>query len=66
MFFYLVGIKGAAMSALAKLLMADGHLVKGVDVADHFYTCCGLESVQLDDFSNIDLKKYQWSYKKVV
>ena len=56
MFFYLVGIKGAAMSALAKLLMADGHLVKGVDVADHFYTCCGLESVQLDDFSNMRLK----------
>ncbi|MDE5868459.1 MAG: hypothetical protein K2H02_05895, partial [Anaeroplasmataceae bacterium] len=38
MLFYLVGIKGSAMSALAKILNQEGHLVMGVDVLEDFYT----------------------------
>ena len=54
MVYYLVGIKGAAMSSLAKLLKCDGHTVIGVDVIESFYTDEGLDNVE--SFGNVHLK----------
>ncbi len=56
MLFYLVGIKGAALSALAKILNNLGHLVAGVDVEDDFYTANDLKKIKLEAFSNMNLK----------
>lgn len=56
MFFYLVGIKGAALSSLAKILSRLGHIVRGVDVKDDFYTMGSENSIKIEDFSNISLK----------
>lgn len=56
MLFYLVGIKGAALSALAKILNNLGHLVSGVDVKDDFYTSNDLTRIKLEDFANMNLK----------
>ena len=33
--YFLIGIKGVAMSALAKLLLLDGHIVEGIDVKEY-------------------------------
>ncbi|MDE5565914.1 MAG: hypothetical protein K2I77_02900, partial [Anaeroplasmataceae bacterium] len=56
MLFYLVGIKGSAMSALAKILYQEGHLVMGVDVLEDFYTSKDLNGIQLEDFDHMNLK----------
>lgn len=56
MLFYLVGIKGAGMSALAKILHRDGHLIYGVDVSENFYTNTGMQEMVIEDFSNMKLK----------
>lgn len=56
MLFYLVGIKGSAMSALAKILNEEGHLVMGVDVLEDFYTSKDLNGIHLEDFDHMNLK----------
>lgn len=56
MLFYLIGIKGSAMSGLAKLLLGDGHIVHGVDVEEDFYTCKGLEAAEMESFSSMKLQ----------
>lgn len=51
--YYLVGIKGVAMTALAQVLIDAGHMVFGSDVADSFVTTPILERLGIvaDDFS---------------
>lgn len=56
MLFYLVGIKGSGMSALAKVLYEQGHIVRGVDVEDYYYTEKNLKDIPMDSFSHINLK----------
>lgn len=58
MIYYLIGIKGAAMSSLAKILIAEGHIVKGVDVFEDFYTNKGIYDI--DNFEDIKLKNYYY------
>lgn len=57
MLFYLIGIKGSAMSALAKILYQLGHIVKGVDVEEEFYTIKNTDNIPIETFSNMNLKK---------
>lgn len=57
MLFYLIGIKGAALSALAKILSELGHIVRGVDVEEDFYTLNHKHPIQIENFSNMNLKK---------
>lgn len=56
MLFYLVGIKGSALSALAKILSAQGHVVRGVDVEEDFYTMNSRYPIRIESFSNMKLK----------
>lgn len=56
MLFYLIGIKGSAMSALAKILAREGHIVKGVDINEDFYTIKDNESIKIETFSSMRLK----------
>lgn len=56
MFFYLIGIKGSGLSSLAKILSRIGHIVRGVDVAEEFYTIGNKNSIKIEDFSNMFLK----------
>ena len=58
MLFYLIGIKGSAMSALAKILYQQGHMVTGVDVENDFYTMKNLENISLENFNNMQLKRH--------
>lgn len=58
MLFYLIGIKGAGLSALASVLKEQGHIVRGVDIETKFYTEKGLKEIQYDDFNNMKLKPY--------
>lgn len=55
--YYLIGIKGSAMSALAKILYQEGHIVAGVDVEDNFYTFKESLGIRLESFHNMHLKK---------
>ncbi len=55
MVYYLIGIKGSGMSALAKLLISEGHIVKGVDDLNHYFTEKGL-FVSIENFYNMKLK----------
>ncbi|MCM1130357.1 MAG: Mur ligase family protein [Roseburia sp.] len=57
MLFYLIGIKGSALSALAKILSNQGHLVRGVDVEEDFYTMNSKFPIRIESFSNMKLKK---------
>lgn len=57
MHFYLIGIKGSGMSALAKILYDQGHKVFGVDVDDYFYTQKDLINIKIDSFSKMSLNK---------
>ncbi len=57
MLFYLVGIKGSALSALAKILSEQGHIVRGVDVEEDFYTMNSIYPIRTESFSNMQLKK---------
>ena len=45
------------MSALAKLLLSDGHIVEGVDVKEDFYTCENLKNVSVYSFDEFNLDK---------
>ncbi|MDE6660449.1 MAG: hypothetical protein K2J93_01330, partial [Anaeroplasmataceae bacterium] len=56
MLFYLVGIKGSALSALAKILSKQGHIVRGVDVEEDFYTMNSKYPIRIESFSNMKLK----------
>ena len=53
MLFYLVGIKGSALSALAKILSKQGHIVRGVDVEEDFYTMNSKCPIRIVSFSNM-------------
>ena len=54
--YYLVGIKGSGMSALANILLQDGHTVEGVDVDEDFYTCKHLNGIRIVSFNKFILK----------
>lgn len=45
------------MAALAKILSQMGHIVRGVDVEEDFYTLNHSYPIQLENFSNMNLKK---------
>lgn len=57
MHFYLIGIKGSGMSALAKILYEQGHKVLGVDIDDYFYTQNDLADIKIESFSKMNLNK---------
>lgn len=70
---YLVGIKGAGMTALAELLVASGAQVSGSDTSEHFYTDDILKRLHItytEEFaernikSDIHLVIYSTAYKK--
>lgn len=70
---YLVGIKGAGMTALAELLISAGGTVRGSDTSEHFYTEEILKRLHIaytEEFaarnivSNIDLVIYSTAYNK--
>ncbi len=56
MLFYFVGIKGSALSAFAKILSEKGHIVRGVDVEEEFYTMNSKHPIRIENFSNMQLK----------
>lgn len=56
MLYYLIGIKGAALSALANVLKEQGHIVKGVDADTHFYTEKKLKELGVESFNHMHLK----------
>ena len=47
--YYLVGIKGSGMSALAKLLKSMGNTVMGCDYLKHFYTEDDMADIIIND-----------------
>lgn len=54
---YIVGIKGSGIGALAKILSKQGHIVRGVDVEEEFYTMDMNYPIAIENFSNMQLKK---------
>lgn len=56
MLFYLIGIKGAALSALANVLKEQGHIVKGVDTDTYFYTEKNIRELKVESFNHMNLK----------
>jgi UDP-N-acetylmuramate-alanine ligase len=57
MFYYLIGIKGCALTALANLLYEKGHIVRGCDVDLDFYTKSKLSQFKIDTFEEVVLKE---------
>ncbi len=57
MLFYLIGIKGSGMSALAKVLYEQGHIVKGVDSENYYYTQKDLKHIKIESFKHMNLKE---------
>lgn len=54
--YYLVGIKGAGMSGMAKLLLSLGNEVSGVDYEGDFYTSTELSKIiKIEKFSEVVL-----------
>jgi len=53
-FFFLVGIKGTGMAALAEILLARGARVEGCDVEERFYTDEILEDLRIKVFTGFD------------
>jgi UDP-N-acetylmuramate--alanine ligase len=53
--FYLMGIKGVAMTSLAQILVAAGKTVTGCDVAQDFVTAQQLKRLNLTAESGIDI-----------
>ena len=51
--YYLVGIKGCGMCALANALYQEGHLIRGADFANDFYTKSKLNNFVIDDIDNM-------------
>ena len=58
--YYLVGIKGTGMSALALCLKEMGEMVIGSDVEDHFFTQKNLEEkkIPIFKFNKRNIDKY--------
>jgi UDP-N-acetylmuramate--alanine ligase len=59
--FFLIGIKGTGMAALAEILAAKGAIIRGSDVADEFYTDALLAAAGMKDislFGSIDFGSY--------
>lgn len=46
------------MSSLAKILIDEGHIVKGVDSEEYFFTEKNLQSCKVEKFTHMNLKKY--------
>lgn len=44
------------MSALANILLKDGHIVEGVDVEQDFYTCKNLNYINIVSFDDFVIK----------
>ena len=61
--YYLIGIKGSGMSALAKILINMKHEVIGSDVSNHYYTEDGLDNVIINDF---DIKHLSNDYVYII
>ncbi len=57
MLFYLIGIKGSGMSALAKILFKSGHIVLGADVDNEFYTMQELKTIHIENIDHVHLTK---------
>ena len=56
--YYLIGIKGTGMSALANILVDLGHEVIGVDYNKKYFTEASFrESIKVESFDNYSLKK---------
>ncbi|HEY8436581.1 MAG TPA: UDP-N-acetylmuramate--L-alanine ligase [Haloplasmataceae bacterium] len=57
--YYLFGIKGAGMSALAQLLYDHNHEVRGCDFEKEYYTTKGLHArnIQVDSIENAKIPK---------
>ena len=55
--YFMVGIKGAGMSALANILYKDGHTVEGVDVKEDFYTSSNLSNISIVTFEEFVIKE---------
>lgn len=57
--YYLIGIKGAGMSALGQLLYDQGHYVKGCDYEEDFYTTKGLHdrNIVIEDIEKTHITK---------
>ena len=56
--FYLIGIKGTGMSALANILVDLGHDVKGVDYNKKYFTEASFrKSIKVETFDNYTLNK---------
>lgn len=56
MLFYLIGIKGSAMSGLANILLDYGYEVGGCDYEEYFFTQENLD-VKIDSFTKLKLSK---------
>lgn len=57
MFYYLIGIKGCALTALANLLYSEGHIVSGCDIGEDFYTKDKLKQFRIDNIEEVSLKE---------
>lgn len=57
MIYYLVGIKGSGMSALAQVLYDNGHIVKGIDTDEYFFTQRPLCNIRIENFNDFKLSK---------
>ena len=55
--YYLVGIKGCALTALANLLYEKGHTIKGCDIETDFYTKPKLDKFIIENINEITLDK---------
>lgn len=55
--YYLIGIKGCALTALANLLYEKGHMVSGCDIETNFYTEPRLRKFKIDNIDNVELNE---------
>jgi len=63
--FYLIGIKGTGMAALAELLQHQGGRVSGSDVEEEFYTDKVLQDLGIPYFKGFDASRVnpqEWDY----
>lgn len=61
--FYLVGIKGVGMCALANILLELGYFVKGCDFLDNFMTSKLLKKIEVENINNL---KYDNKYTYII
>ncbi len=64
--FYLVGIKGQGMTALAEILKARGALVEGSDTSERFYTDAILERLGISCYESFSAEHIRPDYYCVV